>query len=119
MYLLIDVRVQAERYRTMDRSLLHDHPVLGCQIMAFEVKVNHQSNDAPGIVGHHFLDLPFEFTQVPAVLVGFDPHYREHAGEQANRNRIGRRKGFALALIVDGSVGEHGVARANMDRLGA
>jgi len=33
-----------------------------------------------------------------------DPHHRQHAGPEGRRDEIGRRKGFALAVVIERGV---------------
>ena len=62
-------------------------------------------NSSGGIGAHFFRRFNGHPLQFDGVAFGRNPHDRRHACRQSSRNEIGRRKRFALSLVVDGSIG--------------
>ena len=63
-------------------------------------------DNSSGRIGAHFFGcFDLHALKVDRVSLGRDSHDRGHTGGQRGRDEIGRRKRFALSLVVDGSIG--------------
>ena len=63
-------------------------------------------DNSSGRIGAHFFGcFDLHALKVDRVSLGRDSHDRGHTGGQRGRDEIGRRKRFALSLVVDGGVG--------------
>ncbi len=82
--------------------------------------VDDETPDASERVGDHFLlDGDARTRQIPLMAFGGDSHDGEHTGAERSSEHIRRREAFALAVVVDGSVGEHDGATRTMHGLAA
>ena len=65
-----------------------------------------ECHNSSGRIGAHFFGrLDLHALKVDRVSFRGNPHNRRHACRQSSRDEIGRRKVFALSLVVDGSIG--------------